>query len=496
MNEHRMPIPAEFIGSLIGKKGSNINGLKSTPGIRSLWVEGNFLKINGTNAAITTVKEAVDKQLKEFCTQNSKRSGYIPKYSELVWEMPSNLKVSFYRPNGLPEGNYIVQEAKPDVSADLQDLIARFSIQSQKSGVLFQGDSYPERLSKYLGSFEKEKLCQINFSARFGKTCFVKNNTTDDLPVGAAGFVFDKKNGMRPQYQSLITKDQIDAVREFVLRNGFEMVQEKSAIAIHIIDLQSLKKYVIFVGNEHQVETTISKMTEAVERILKSRDYYQVLALSAKHSSKDLKKSFRLNSLLVHPDKNTHPGAKLAFQILNNANETLNDPTKKACYDQNKYLQIPEDLHKFMNVKEKPKVTKQRTDSIRHGMLSFCKLGEGSEFRILMKSHNKEEEADKEVLKIVEDAWQNRTKKHDREDPDLVFASSSRKLQVETVRYKKNEIYTNENFKISLGKVRNMFQNENVRTIKVCSYDVKQSVKENAAIHVWMFFNLGFDGRN
>jgi len=65
------------------------------------------------------------------------------------------------------------------------------------------------------------------------------------------------------------------------------------------------------------------------------RDYYAVLGLEKGASEEEIKKSYRRLAVKYHPDKN--PGDKVAeenFKELGEAYEVLNDPQKRAAYDQ------------------------------------------------------------------------------------------------------------------------------------------------------------------
>ncbi len=65
------------------------------------------------------------------------------------------------------------------------------------------------------------------------------------------------------------------------------------------------------------------------------RDYYEVLGVDKKATEEDIKKAYRKKAKECHPD--LHPGDKQAeerFKELNEANEVLSDPDKRARYDQ------------------------------------------------------------------------------------------------------------------------------------------------------------------
>ena len=65
------------------------------------------------------------------------------------------------------------------------------------------------------------------------------------------------------------------------------------------------------------------------------RDYYEVLGVDRNASADDIKRAFRRKAKECHPDQ--HPGDKEAearFKEINEANEVLSDPDKRARYDQ------------------------------------------------------------------------------------------------------------------------------------------------------------------
>ena len=64
------------------------------------------------------------------------------------------------------------------------------------------------------------------------------------------------------------------------------------------------------------------------------RDYYDVLGLSKNASEDDIKKAYRKLAKKYHPDINKEADAEEKFKEVNEAYEVLNDPQKKATYDQ------------------------------------------------------------------------------------------------------------------------------------------------------------------
>ncbi len=64
------------------------------------------------------------------------------------------------------------------------------------------------------------------------------------------------------------------------------------------------------------------------------KDYYALLRISRSATDAEVKQAYRRLAILLHPDKNPHPDAPIAFQEINEAYEVLGDTIKRALYDQ------------------------------------------------------------------------------------------------------------------------------------------------------------------
>jgi molecular chaperone DnaJ len=67
---------------------------------------------------------------------------------------------------------------------------------------------------------------------------------------------------------------------------------------------------------------------------MSKRDYYDVLGLNKNASTDEVKKAYRKLARQFHPDVNKEADAEAKFKEVKEAYETLNDPQKKAHYDQ------------------------------------------------------------------------------------------------------------------------------------------------------------------
>jgi DnaJ family protein B protein 12 len=72
---------------------------------------------------------------------------------------------------------------------------------------------------------------------------------------------------------------------------------------------------------------------EAVMRIRKCKNYYEILGVNKTASESELKKAYRRLALAFHPDKNKAPGAGEAFKAIGSAYAVLSNPEKKRQYD-------------------------------------------------------------------------------------------------------------------------------------------------------------------
>lgn len=67
-----------------------------------------------------------------------------------------------------------------------------------------------------------------------------------------------------------------------------------------------------------------------------SSDHYSALGVPPSATLTDIKKAFRQQASLHHPDKNTSPDAPARFRAVQVAYEVLSDDARRQAYDDNR----------------------------------------------------------------------------------------------------------------------------------------------------------------
>lgn len=93
------------------------------------------------------------------------------------------------------------------------------------------------------------------------------------------------------------------------------------------------RKVVNKVPEEPKAPEYTAEQAEAVKRIKKCKDYYEILGVSKDATDSDIKKHYKKMALQLHPDKNKAPGAAEAFKAIGNAVAILTDVEKRKQYD-------------------------------------------------------------------------------------------------------------------------------------------------------------------
>lgn len=86
-------------------------------------------------------------------------------------------------------------------------------------------------------------------------------------------------------------------------------------------------------GNQERKYTVEQKAAVLRIRACQPTAFYEILAVEKKCSDADIKKAYRKQSLLTHPDKNGHQHADEAFKMVSRAFSVLGDKEKREKFD-------------------------------------------------------------------------------------------------------------------------------------------------------------------
>lgn len=80
-------------------------------------------------------------------------------------------------------------------------------------------------------------------------------------------------------------------------------------------------------------KTFTDEQVTMVNRVIKCKDFYEVLGVSKESSDAQIKKAYKKLALQLHPDKNAAPGSVEAFKKVGKAVAVLTDAEKRKHYD-------------------------------------------------------------------------------------------------------------------------------------------------------------------
>ncbi|XP_032824907.1 dnaJ homolog subfamily B member 12-like isoform X1 [Petromyzon marinus] len=147
----------------------------------------------------------------------------------------------------------------------------------------------------------------------------------------------DKALKFLQKAEKLFPTDKAKALIDVISRNGSSAGQNGQAEAPGSPQMRRRSEAGDAKGPAGSTETAKSytqEQVEAVKRIKRCKDYYEILGVAKDAQEEELKKSYRKLALKFHPDKNHAPGATEAFKGIGNAYAVLSNPEKRRRYDQ------------------------------------------------------------------------------------------------------------------------------------------------------------------
>ena len=108
-----------------------------------------------------------------------------------------------------------------------------------------------------------------------------------------------------------------------------EQIEEKHIEEKHVEEKHIEEKHI----EEKHVEENVKNKNIFYNRYTNMDDYYKILGIQKQANEKEIKKAYRKQSLIWHPDKNRSNEAKGKFQELSEAYAVLSNLEKRKIYD-------------------------------------------------------------------------------------------------------------------------------------------------------------------
>ncbi|GLJ55699.1 hypothetical protein SUGI_1196470 [Cryptomeria japonica] len=309
--------------------------------------------------------------------------------------------------------------------------------------------------SELLSCFEcqQDAMRNIKMIVRFGKQLFHGRHYEDLLHRGFVSFPYLQQlcsqSLISSAFSTACSEKAVTDLRLHLERLDYVRVSYRRKISIHLTDREEKPIRLSNVSVRCLGEDGFVHNSE-IRRILRSRDYFQVLDLDIEASAIDVQKAYRRCLLKIEFDSGDLTAAEKAKKMAKKASDCLMDSVQREKYLSNFYSASPSDPSVAPSLSPvRAEISRVRREPRRHGIVSFCREGEDTtDFRLAVMSHEREMEIQSEMVKWVEDAWANRTP-----DQLFVFDPSSR-YQITNIRYKDAETYVTEDFKFRIANVR------------------------------------------
>ena len=237
-------------------------------------------------------------------------------------------------------------------------------------------------LDKSLKMAKDERQAKtVEFNISPGKLTFRGQNSNDIAQFGnlslapdSEGIISDDqiaKAGLRPMFQPLLAPLVFEEITRNLQTEGFVCLNPKDPERFTTVHLQAGVKRVYFCVtmalDENLEELTPeadSRLDDekktAIEKVFRATTIGEVLDTNTNY-----KLAFRKLSLLVHPDKNSHPGATEAFKKVQNAYEEF----KAGCFSGHSALKIEQP--ETIKLSPPPKVVSVKTNKKKISNITF-----------------------------------------------------------------------------------------------------------------------------
>ena len=339
-------------GIIIGSRGSGINSLREFPGVVSIKLDTRrspttcFLQVQATDPSVCEqVFSEVQRRISRKVDQSRRAM-----FSEIFVESKENeneIQVKVYdQQSKMP----ILLEKDDKKSVYMFDCFSNASFEHSyshssivtKTGISYQKfsrDAVKKAFEDSLRSINFSTVTNLEFNISPGKLVFIGTGGSDLKKIYLAKSGCVEVDDLKPVYITFLNPSLRDNMLTFMKTNGFTNISEDAPKAFTNVHFYVGKERAIFSAKlaldenlkEFKDEKSDKRFSEdkkkAIERVFQAPTVGEVLA----GTGSSILIYHRL-TMLLHPDKNSHPGATKAFKKLRHAFEVISAGKSKATH--------------------------------------------------------------------------------------------------------------------------------------------------------------------
>ena len=334
-------------GVIIGQRGSEIKALKEIPGVVNVFLDTR----SSPNTCVLSVTahsreacEDVYAEVQKRITRKSKadKEARFSKFQRTYIEADEDenaivLEISDGN-RGCPviaKSRHVVYSFVSFKRASLEENFRRITFENSKpSNDDFQSFSFnnmKDTFQNALDHLESTKVQTLDFNVSPGKIIFLGSEYSQSTIYRTQnGNVNLKDYHFRPVYITFLNPAYLDQILAKLKEKGFSCLNEgipEAYTTVHLYVGAEKAQFSVNLALDENLEefkdnSTDSRLSidkkKAIERVFKAKTVGEVL-----EGTGSAKLVYRKLTLLLHPDKNSHPGATEAFKKLSDAYEAV-----------------------------------------------------------------------------------------------------------------------------------------------------------------------------
>ena len=333
----------DHAGIIIGKKGSGINYLQEIPGVISINLDTEsspktcFVKVQATDNSICELVYAEIQRRISRAVDQSRRAIFSEIFIETK-ENENEIQVKIYdQQNNMPilfENDHVdsVYMFHCFSNASLESSFAHsnFVQKTEFSYKNFSRDAVKKAFEGCLSSIDVSTGTKLEFNVSPGKIVFIGTGGSNLKNIYLPKTGCAKVDGLKPVYVTFLNPSLRDNMLAIMKTNGFENSNEDPPKAFTVVHFYVGKEKAAFSAelaldenfrefkDEKSDEGSSVDKKKAIEHVFQARTVGEVLTGTGSSTL-----IYHRLTMLLHPDKNSHPGATKAFKKLRHAFEAI-----------------------------------------------------------------------------------------------------------------------------------------------------------------------------